>query len=224
MAKGIIYCMTTIVPGLVKIGKTGIDSFENRMYSLERNGYANIVGLKRRFAIAVEDYDEKESLLHNIFAKSNVPNTELFAIDDDLVVQLLSSFEGQQIFPKTITKEEAFDIATDEIKASNKTSYNIPDGEYHISNRVKAFENKSAIMQVMGNRFIVKKGSYCLPCTKDWMPQSRKNAIIEDNILKEDVECRSPSTAGWVVLGNANNGWIVWENYYGKPLDIYRNK
>ena len=60
MAKGIIYCMTTIVPGLVKIGKTGTENFEQRMYNLERNGYVNVVGLKRRFAIEVEDYDEKE--------------------------------------------------------------------------------------------------------------------------------------------------------------------
>ena len=44
MAKGIIYCMTTIVPGLVKIGKTGTENFEQRMYNLERNGYSNVTG------------------------------------------------------------------------------------------------------------------------------------------------------------------------------------
>ena len=37
MAKGIIYLMTTVVPGLVKIGKTGTDQFENRMKFLESN-------------------------------------------------------------------------------------------------------------------------------------------------------------------------------------------
>jgi hypothetical protein len=63
MAKGIIYIMSTVVPGLIKIGKTGSDNFESRMYSLERNGYFNVVGLKRRFAIEVDDYDEKELLL-----------------------------------------------------------------------------------------------------------------------------------------------------------------
>ena len=63
MAKGIIYVMTTVVPGLIKIGKTGTDNYESRMYQLERNGYFNVVGLKRKFAIEVEDYDEKEKLL-----------------------------------------------------------------------------------------------------------------------------------------------------------------
>lgn len=43
MAKGIIYVMTTVVPGLIKIGKTGVDNFEARMYQLERNGYFNVV-------------------------------------------------------------------------------------------------------------------------------------------------------------------------------------
>lgn len=47
MAKGIIYCMTTIVPGLVKIGKTGTENFEQRMYNLERNGYVNVVRAKK---------------------------------------------------------------------------------------------------------------------------------------------------------------------------------
>ena len=46
MEKGIIYLMTTVVNGLIKIGKTGNDQFENRMRFLESNGYANITGLK----------------------------------------------------------------------------------------------------------------------------------------------------------------------------------
>lgn len=67
VAKGIIYAMSTVVPGLVKLGKTGSDSFQSRMYNLESNGYKNVTGLKREFAIEVEDYDEKETLLDDIF-------------------------------------------------------------------------------------------------------------------------------------------------------------
>jgi hypothetical protein len=98
MAKGILYVMSTVVPGLIKIGKTGMDNFESRMYNLEHNGYSNVVGLKRQFAVQVEDYDEKEKMLDDIFSSSRVPNTELFAIDLDLMIQLLSSFEGEQIY------------------------------------------------------------------------------------------------------------------------------
>lgn len=59
MARGILYVMSTAVPGLVKIGKT--DNFEKRMYTLERNGYANVTALKQEFAIEVDDYDKKEA-------------------------------------------------------------------------------------------------------------------------------------------------------------------
>ena len=31
MSKGIIYIMTSVLPGLIKIGKTGSDSFETRI-------------------------------------------------------------------------------------------------------------------------------------------------------------------------------------------------
>lgn len=42
MARGIIYVMKTVVPGLVKIGKTGLANFEARMYQLEHNSYFNV--------------------------------------------------------------------------------------------------------------------------------------------------------------------------------------
>ena len=63
MPRGIIYVMSTVVDGIIKIGKTDLNNFKSRMYNLERHGYANVVGLKRKFAIEVEEYDEKEKLL-----------------------------------------------------------------------------------------------------------------------------------------------------------------
>jgi hypothetical protein len=64
MSKGIIYIMTTAVSGLVKIGKTTPANYQERMRFLEANGYYDVAGLKRYFAIELEDYDDKESLLH----------------------------------------------------------------------------------------------------------------------------------------------------------------
>lgn len=221
MAKGILYVMETVVPGLIKIGKTGSDNFESRMYSLERNGYFNVVGLKRRFAIEVDDYDEKESLLDEIFSKSRVPNSELFAIDVDLVIQLLSSFEGKQVYPKLVTKEEVFDEATAE-RQVKKDWDKIPDGVYHLSEKKKGFGQVTATMRVEDDSFIVQKGSICAPTGNGWAPVARREAPIKDNILQEDVSCNSPSTAGWIALGHANNGWAVWKDENGKPIDIYR--
>ena len=224
MSKGIIYVMTTVVPGLIKIGKTGTDNFEARMYQLERNGYFNVVGLKRKFAIEVEDYDAKELLLDEIFSKSQVPNSELFALDADLVVQLLSSFEGRQVYPepKEISKEKVFETATAEHQVKADWG-RIPDGEYYLSQIVKG-QKVTATMCVEDGTFIVKKGSICVPPKEGWIPTALKNAPIKDNVLQEDVSTNSPSTAGWIVLGHANNGWVIWKDKGGNPIDTYRKK
>lgn len=221
MAKGIIYVMTTVVPGLIKIGKTGTDNFESRMYQLERNGYYNVVGLKRKFAIEVEDYDEKEKLLDEIFAKSNVQGSELFSLDPDLVVQLLSSFEGRQVYPETMTKEEVFIAATEEHKIKVDWA-RIPDGKYYLSQNVKGFGKVTASMLVIDGKLSVEKGSVCAPARDGWIPEARKNAQIKDNILLETTDVNSPSTAGWIALGHSNNGWSVWKDPKGQPIDNYR--
>ena len=62
--------------------------------------------MKRYYAVEVEDYDEKEKLIHKIFSKSQVANSELFALDIDLAEEMLDSFNGKQIYPKVTDKEE----------------------------------------------------------------------------------------------------------------------
>ena len=224
MPKGIIYAMTTVVPGLVKIGKTGCQNFEQRMYNLERNGYFNVGGLKRRFAIEVDDYDEKEALIDDIFSKSRVPGSELFALDIDLVVQLLSSLEGRQIYPETESKEAVFDQATEERSVKSDWS-RIPDGIYHMSRKVKGIGLVQAQMAVKNGTFIVKAGARCLePKPGQWLPEARRSAPIVNGILTEDVECASPSTAGYVILAHSTNGWMDWRDEKGKPINQYRTK
>ena len=223
MAKGIIYVMTTVVPGLIKIGKTGSENFEKRMYQLERNGYFNVVGLKRKFAIEVEDYDEKEILLDEIFAKSNVQGSELFALDADLVVQLLSSFEGRQVYPEAMTKEEVFIVATEERKDKDNLAL-IPNGEYYLEQNVKGFGRAFGTMRVEDGVFTVLKGAVCAPTKDGYVPEIRRLAVIKENVLAEDIDTNSPSAAGWIVMSCANNGWRVWKDKDGNSIDIYRKK
>ncbi len=119
MTKGIIYVMTTAVSGLVKIGKTNsIASYKERMRFLEGNGYSNVSGLKRSFAIELEDYDDKEKLLHEVFGRSRVGEGELFSLDEELVRQLLLSFDGMVIYPEHTDKEKEFDQVTESRKQS----------------------------------------------------------------------------------------------------------
>lgn len=226
MAKGIIYIMTTVVPGLIKIGKTGISNYEQRMYNLEKNGYSNVVGLKRYFAIEVDDFDEKEILLDNIFSKSRLGNTELFALDIDLVVQLLSSFEGKQIYPRDVSKEEVFDKATKAI--DDKTC--IPDGEYKINKKIKRWgKTVKGTMQVKNGKIKVIKGSICCPIIQNAEDSTlfstiarRADVEIKDNVLQEDVDFNSVSMASQFLIYGTSNGWTDWKTKDGKPIDIFR--
>ena len=96
MSTGVLYVMSTVVSGLIKIGKTTTDRFDSRMYELEHNGYRNVTGLRRRFAIEVENYDEKERMLDDIFAKARVPGSELFVLDINLAIELPENEHGIQ--------------------------------------------------------------------------------------------------------------------------------
>ncbi len=139
---------------------------------------------------------------------------------------MLSSLEGTQIFPKSITKEESFNTATDELQEGidNSNRHLVPDGKYYIFHKSNGDQIAKATMQIDNGKFIVLKGSRCLPCDKDWMLEPRRTAIIENGILTNNVVCNSPSTAGWVVLGNANNGGLTWRTKDGKSINIFRNK
>ena len=226
MARGIIYVMTTAVPGLVKIGKTGIDNFKDRMYQLERNGYFNVTALKREFAIEVDDYDEKESMLDDIFSRSRVPNSELFALDVDLVVQLLSSFEGKQVYPVAETKEQVFEHATED-RRSKPGVGEVPDGRYRMTRKVKKTGRQvSGSMDVIGGTYVIRAGTSVSEVEgaglSRGIKQQRDAFIGPDGVVTEDVSFRSPSGAGSFVLGASCDGWVTWRNEAGQTIDIYR--
>lgn len=226
MAKGIIYIMTTAVPGLIKIGKTGTNNFEQRMYDLEHDGYQNVTALKRSFAIEVDEYDEKEYMLDNIL-KNRLPNTELFALDVNRATQLLSSFDGKVIFPKTDTKDDIFVDATD-----NTEGEKIPDGTYTFQ-RKKMSDNKvvRATAVINNGRWTLKKGSVLGIVEGVGVSQKAKSVratmpLDSNGKLLDDFELGacSPSHAGIVVMNQSDNGWIDWKNAEGQPVDIYRKK
>lgn len=220
MAKGIIYIMETVVPGLIKIGKTASDNFEQRMYNLERNGYNNVVGLKRRFAIEVEEYSEKEVLIHSLFDKSRLQNSELFAIDIDLVIQLLTSFEGKQIYPENETKEQVFADATESKQVKANLAL-IPDILY-LERTIKNVGKINAIGHQTAEGFVVMKGSHISPETANSIPnkikETRGKAKITDGILQEDMLFSSPSYAAMFVIGKSENGLTRWKTKDGREL------
>lgn len=220
MAKGIIYIMETVVPGLIKIGKTASDNFEQRMYNLERNGYNNVVGLKRRFAIEVEEYSEKEILIHSLFDKSRLQNSELFATDINLVIQLLTSFEGKQIYPENETKEQVFADATESKQVKANLAL-IPENLY-LERTIKNVGKINATGRQTTEGFVVMKGSHISPESADSISNKireiREKAKISDGILQEDMLFSSPSYAAMFVTGKSENGLKRWKTKDGKTL------
>lgn len=219
--------MTTAVPGLIKIGKTTSDNYKNRMYGLEHNGYCNVAALKRAFAIEVEQYDEKETMLHTIFAKSRVENTELFALDVNLVMQLLTSFEGTIIYPHHESKAEIFAaVAEDD---DDDTTLN---GTYVFKRqRQRDSDFVNAKAAVHNGEWTLLKGSKVMCTIDDDTAQKTKNlrsrlSMDENGILLEDLPLGkvTPSCAACVCFGGYVNGWAAWELSNGKPLDYIRNK
>jgi len=154
--KGIIYIMTTAVSGLIKIGKTRTSNFQERMRFLETNGYYNVSGLRRYFAIELEDYEDKETLLQEIFGKHQVGNSELFALDEELVKQLLLSFEGKVIFPKNVDKEKEFDEVSESRKQSKLFSFyrkGLKDGDI-----ITFIDDENITAKVCGERDVEFEG------------------------------------------------------------------
>ena len=156
MKKGIVYVMTTAVSGLVKIGKTGTENFQERMRFLESNGYSNVSGLKRFFAIELLNYDEKEALLHELFSKHQVGSSELFSFDSDLLKQLLLSFEGKIVYPPTKNPEEDFHKVSSSRKQGERFSFyskGIQNGD-----KIQFISDRTIEAVVVGEREVEYKG------------------------------------------------------------------
>ena len=198
MDKGIIYVMTTVVDGIVKIGKTGSNNFEQRMYNLERDGYRNITGLKRHFAIEVDDYEDKEVLLHSLFSRSRVSNTELFSLNVNEVVQLLSSFDGKIVYPEQQSRNVIFETATEAIQ-----SLSIPDGTYKLDVKPKNGNVRvKASMVVKDGTITVQKGAVLGNVTHlsvaGWN-ELRNSLKTNGNVTTQDFTASSPSMAAAIV-------------------------
>lgn len=209
MPTGVLYVMSTVVPGLVKIGKTTTGRFDDRMRILERNGYNNVTGLHREFAIEVERYDEKERMLDDIFSKARVPGSELFALDINLAIELLASFEGRQIYPKTSTesKSKVFDDAAKNHQ-ENTNIQCIPEGTYYLDRKRPPLHVE---MVVEDGALTIRAGQRVAEHESD-SAGAHVRELRRSNVDADGTQCAwtctsaHPSQAGSFVTGHSCNG------------------
>jgi hypothetical protein len=221
MARGTIYIATSEIDGLIKIGRT--QNIMKRKHELETAGYmrqkCDVV-----FAIELNDYEAKESLLHTLFNNSRAGKSEFFAADIELVKQTMLAFSGTVVYPKNVKQEQMFKEVTEIITVKQGI---IPEGEYTLTATVKGFDEKctGTLLVTKDNKLILKKGAIFGPIKfkgqASWI-DVRNNATMVGNVLGEDIECTSPSMAASIVCGNAKNGWVMWKNSNDEYIDIYR--
>ena len=214
MPRGVIYVMSTAVAGLFKIGST--NNFESRMSELERHGYRNVSGLKRFWAIEVDDYENREKILHGVLSGSKLGDTELFSISEKNAKGLMLLLEGKQIFPKDASSNK-----DDEIKNTSEQidiEQRDVDGEYTINARVRNFGSVEAKLLIKNGNYTLCKGSLCAPLDSQ-APSNLKDAKIEDNRLVQDFVVTSPSNAAYLVMGHSSNGRDVWKNADGLSIN-----
>lgn len=157
MNNGIVYVMTSAVSGLLKIGIASEKQYPERMRFLEQNGYHNISGLKRAFAINVADYTEKEKLLQKVFSKHRVGESELFALEADLVIELLMAFDGKIIYPEIKDKEKEFNAVAKTNDQNNRFTFQSKG--LKIGDVITFTKDKSITARVIGEREVEYGGN-----------------------------------------------------------------
>ena len=150
MTKGIVYLMSCSVNGVIKIGKTeDKKSYLTRMNFLENNGYYNVTGLKREFAIEVDNYAYKEKLLHRVLRNNRIADSELFSLNLEEAKQLLSALDGVIIYPdETVSKEEIFVEITDDLEEADPTKGDNEDEKKKCRNKFKETHFSSSLTQI----------------------------------------------------------------------------
>ena len=156
MEDGIIYVMTTVIPDIIKIGRTQEKQYEERMRNLEKNGYNQISGLKKCFAIKVSNYKNIEKLLQDTFYQQRIGKTECFCLDPELVMRLLTAFNGKIIFPKDKDTLKEFTELTEVAERNNRFQFSkkgIEDGDI-----ITFIKDKSITAKVVGDREVEYNG------------------------------------------------------------------
>jgi hypothetical protein len=111
-------------------------------------------------------------------------------------------------------------------KDKEEKNHLLPDGLYTMETKLKKSGLVAkATMEVRGNKFILKAGSFVAPENersnklKTWFTRVE----TENNTLLHDVEYKSVSTAACIVRGKETNGWDIWKDKNGHAISIYRN-
>lgn len=160
------------------------------------------------YAVKVDNVEEKMNLLKMLLSHYNIQDTNCYFFNENIVIKLLKTWkvERRENTPSKPRPKKPV----------------IPDGTYYLSRRIRGFGTVTGTMVVKDGRLIVKERSTCAPFAK--LYSNKKVQKLRDkymnvfNIIKEDCECDSASTAAILLVGNAAGGYNEWKNADGVNL------
>lgn len=200
MEEGIIYIMTTVMPDIIKIGRTEEKQYKERMRNLEENGHRQLNGLKRCFAIKVSNYKNIEKLLQDTFYQQRIGKTEYFCLDPELVMRLLTAFNGKIIYPADNDTKKEFKALTETNEKNNLFKFSkkgIKEGSI-----ITFIKDKTITAKVVGDREVEYNGNV-------WKLSSLVRKLFEDR--------------GEINKSGAYQGAAYFE-YKGKKLKDWADK
>lgn len=217
MKKGIIYLCKTAVKGVYKIGRT--DNLKSRKTILESNGYYNVAGLNLIYAVETEDMNESEKFIQELLASARIKKSELFIVDEGAAITLLSKI-GKTVFPENSEVANSIKEEAVEMVASGL----IPNGIYYCETKVDGKEYKANLKMQDNELYLLKGSQICNDYTKlnNSYKNVREQMVVENEVLCEDFEVSSVSSAASVVAGHMKNGWDIWKDEKGDKIEKYR--
>lgn len=159
MNEGIIYIMTTVMPDIIKIGRTEEKQYKERMRKLESDGYSQMNGLKRYFAIRVPNYKQKEGLLQEVFSQQRIGKTELFCLDPELVMSLLTEFGGKIIYPEMQDKDNKKEMASLAKTSEQNRLFSFKKKGIDKGSIITFIKDKNITAKVIGEREVEYNGT-----------------------------------------------------------------
>ena len=217
MKKGIIYLCRTAVKGVYKIGRT--DNLKSRKAILESNGYYNVAGLSLIYAVETDDMNETEKFIQELLDSARIKKSELFIVDEGAAITLLSKL-GEIVFPENAEVAKSVKEEAEEMVASGL----IPNGIYYCDTKVDGKEYKANLKMQDNELYLLKGSQICSDYSRlnNSYKNVREQMVVENEILCEDFEVASVSSAASVVAGHMKNGWDIWKDANGDKIEKYR--
>ena len=155
---GIVYLLTNpVMPGLTKIGKTNIDSLEDRLQSLYNTSIP--IPFQCFYACEVDDPDLVEKKLNNAFGDHRInKKREFFEIDADRVKSVLELLAINDVTPSGDKFEDSDDKVAYEKASEIRSRINFKMLDIPIGSELVFSKDENIVAKVTSNQTIEWNG------------------------------------------------------------------